>query len=168
MRAREWWSLRTPREQHLLILGVLAVVVTGWIVGVIRPGMERLRALETTVLAQREQMREMQQAAKEVATLRDGTQNVIRSAESPLLIVQQLIRDMELEPFVRQAQSQGDAGVQISFMELPYESLLRWLAQVSQHGLRVRTLTLVPVSGEGKSHVQVTLESSIGGLSAGQ
>lgn len=161
MRAREWWAQRTPREHRLLILATLVVVVAGWIVGVIRPGMQRLRALETTVLAQREQLLEMQQAAKELATLRNGAANAIASGESPLLIVQQLIRDMELEPFVGQAQSQGDAGVQISFKELPYESLLHWLAQVSQRGLRVRSLTLLPVGAAGQCQAQVTLESPV-------
>ena len=161
MRAREWWAQRTPRERRLLILATLVVVVAGWIVGVIRPGMQRLRALETTVVGQRAQLREMQQAAEELATLRGGAANAIASGESPLLITQQLTRDMELEPFVGQAQSQGDAGVQISFKELPYESLLHWLAQVSQRGLRVRSLTLVPVGADGQCQVQVTLEASV-------
>ncbi len=160
MRAREWWAQRTPRERQLLILATLALVVAGWIVGVIRPGMQRLRAMETTVVAQREQLREMQQAAGELATLRGGAANAIASGESPLLITQQLIRDMALEPFLGQAQSQGDAGVQISFKELPYESLLHWLAQVSQRGLHVRSLTLVPVGAAGQCQVQVMLESS--------
>jgi len=161
MRAREWWAQRTPRERQLLILATLVVVVAAWILGVIRPGMQRLHALETTVVSQREQLREMQQAARELATLRDGAANAIASGESPLLITQQLTRDMELEPFVRQAQSQGVAGVQISFKELPYESLLQWLAQVSQRGLRVRSLTLVPVGADGQCQVQVTLEASV-------
>ncbi|MGB2941261.1 MAG: type II secretion system protein GspM [Candidatus Macondimonas sp.] len=161
MRAREWWAQRTLRERQLLILATLVVVVAAWILGVIRPGMQRLHALETTVVGQREQLREMQQAARELATLRDGAANAIPSGESPLLITQQLTRDMELEPFVGQAQSQGDAGVQISFKELPYESLLHWLAQVTQRGLRVRSLTLVPVGADGQCQVQVTLEASV-------
>jgi type II secretory pathway component PulM len=161
MRAREWWAQRTPRERQLLILATLVVVVAAWILGVIRPGMQRLHALETTVVGQREQLREMQQAARELATLRDGAANAMASGESPLRITQQLTRDMELEPFVRQAQSQGEAGVQISFKELPYESLLQWLAQVSQRGLRVRSLTLVPVGADGQCQVQVTLEASV-------
>ena len=92
--------------------------------------------------------------------LRGVAVDAIPSGESPLLITQQLTRDMELEPFVGQAQSQGNAGVQISFKEVPYESLLQWLAQVSQRGLRVRSLTLVPVGATGQCQVQVTLESS--------
>ena len=161
MRAREWWAQRTPRERRLLILATLALVIVGWLVGVIRPGMQRLRALEATVVAQREQLREMQEAARELAILRGGAANAIASDESPLLIAQQLIRDMALEPFLGQAQSQGDAGVQISFRELPYEGLLHWLAQVSQRGLRVRSLTLIPIGAAGQCQVQVTLESSV-------
>lgn len=160
MRTREWWAQRTLRERRMLMLAALALVIVGWVVGVIRPGMQRLRGLETTVAAQREQLREMQQAAAELATLRGGAANAIPSGESPLLITQQLTRDMELEAFVGQAQSQGETGVQISFKELPYESLLRWLAQVSQRGLQVRSLTLVPVGADGQCQVQVTLESS--------
>lgn len=162
MRAREWWAQRTPRERRLLMLAMLALVIFGWVVGVIRPGMQRLRGLETTVAAQREQLREMKQAAGELATLRSVAANAIPSGESPLLITQQLTRDMELEAFVGQAQSQGEAGVQISFRALPYESLLRWLAQVSQRGLRVRSLTLVPVGADGQCQVHVTLDSPAG------
>ncbi len=161
MRAREWWAQRTPRERRLLILATLIVVIVGWMVGVIRPGMQRLHALEATVASRREQLREMQQAAAELATLRGGAANAIPSGESPLLITQQLTRDMELESFLGQAQSQGEAGVQISFKELSYESLLRWLAQVSQRGLQVRSLTLVPVGADGQCQVQVTLEASV-------
>ncbi len=158
MRTQEWWAQRTPRERRLLMLAALALVIFGWVAGVIRPGMQRLRGLETTVAAQREQLREMKQAAGELASLRDGVANAIPSGESPLLITQQLTRDMELEPFVTQAQSQGEAGAQVSFKALPYESLLRWLAQVSQRGLRVRSLTLVPVGEAGQCQVQATLE----------
>jgi general secretion pathway protein M len=140
------------------MLAALALVIFGWVVGVIRPGMQRLRGLETTVAAQREQLREMQQAAGELATLREGVANTIPSGESPLLITQQLTRDMELEAFVGQAQSQGEAGVQISFKALPYESLVRWLAQASQRGLRVHSLMLIPVGAEGRCQVQATLE----------
>jgi len=160
MRAREWWAQRTLRERQLLILATLALVIAGWVMGVIQPGMQRLHALETTVASQREQLREMQQAARELVMLRGAVVDAIPSGESPLLITQQLIRDMALEPFLGQAQSQGETGVQISFKELPYESLLRWLAQVSQRGLRVRSLTLVPVGATAQCQVQVTLESS--------
>lgn len=162
MTVRQWWAQRTPRERRLLILATLALVIFGWVVGVIRPGMQRLSGLETTVAVQREQLREMKQAAGELATLRGVAANAIPLGESPLLITQQLTRDMELETFVGQAQSQGEAGVQISFKALPYESLLRWLAQVSQRGLRVRSLTLVPIGAGGQCQVHVTLDSPAG------
>jgi type II secretory pathway component PulM len=142
------------------MLATLALVIAGWMVGVIQPGMQRLRGLETTVASQREQLRQMQQAAAELVTLRGSAANAPPSGESPLLITQQLTRDMELAPFLGQAQSQGETGVQISFKALPYESLLRWLAQVSQRGLHVRSLTLMPVGADGRCQVEVMLESS--------
>ena len=147
MNVREWWAQRTLREQRLLLLALVSLVIGGWIVGVIRPGTAHLHALEAAVAGQRAQLKRMERAADELATLRaDPAMPAIAAGESPLLTVQQLGRDMELEAFMEQAQSQGQEGVQVRFKALPYESLLRWLAQASQRGLRVRALTLAPAA----------------------
>lgn len=161
MKVREWWMQRTMREQGLLVLAILALVIFGWIEGVIRPGMQRIHTLEMTVVNQRQQLKEMEQVAAELSLLRNKGSNGLPSSESPLLIVQQLISDLELKVFVEQAQSQGKTSVQISFKEMPYENLLHFLGRIAPQGLRVRSLSLTPGVKQGQCQVMLILDAYV-------
>lgn len=158
MSLRGWWKQRSPREQRLLLWAAAMALVAGWIAGVIQPGVRRWHDLTATVATQRAALARMQQAAALIGELRPVTVTSAANGESPLLAAQQLVRELALEPFVVEAQSQGDAAVQMSFRDVPYESLLHWVDGLPQRGLRVRVLSLSPGAEQGRCQVQVTLE----------
>lgn len=160
MSLRGWWKQRSLREQRLLLLAAAMALVAGWIAGVVQPGIRRWHDLTATVAAQRVELARMQEAAAVIGELRAITVASAANGESPLLAAQQLVRELDLEPFVVEAQSQGDAAVQMSFHEVPYESLLHWINGLPQRGLRVRVLSFSPSAEQGRCQVQITLEQT--------
>ena len=160
MSPRAWWTERSAREQRLLALAALVVIAGAWIAGVVQPLLHHRHRLESAVAVQRAQWTQMQADAAAIRELRPRATLADTDAgtQSPLLAAQQTVRDLALEPFVGAAQSQGDTAVQLSFHDLPYESLLRWLDLLPARALSVRALSLTPAAAAGRCQVQVTLE----------
>ena len=65
-----------------------------------------------------------------------------------MLWVEQAARTVGIEQQLVQRQPDGDDRVQLKFAAVPFDSLLRWLAQANEAGLSVQSANITPKNGD--------------------
>jgi general secretion pathway protein M len=77
-----------------------------------------------------------------------GPKSAQPSAVSPMLWVEQAARTVGIEQQLVQRQPDGDDRVQLKFAAVPFDLLLRWLAQANDAGLSVQSANITPKNGD--------------------
>ncbi|HUR41619.1 MAG TPA: type II secretion system protein M [Verrucomicrobiae bacterium] len=156
-RARTRWAALAPREQR--ILGVGGIVLAGVILflGVWEP-----------MVAARKERREALDDARAVAAMLEqlavekqrnrGPAAAGSASQSLLAVVDASRRASGVTKPPSRLQPEGDATVRIWLEDVPFDALLRWLAELQQrHGVRVDTADIERESAPGLVNARLTL-----------
>ena len=158
-RFRAWWATLAQREQRVLGAGAVALGLTLLFVGVYEPlaaaKRERAQALEDA----RALAVTLEALAVEVQRQRGAGGGAIVGANQSLLsIVDQSRRASSLTKPPSRLQPEGDAIVRIWLEDVPFDALLRWLADLQlRYGVRVDTADIERESGPGLVNARITL-----------
>lgn len=155
-----FWQQRNASERRTLTLAAIALVALLGYQFVWSP-VQRADARAHDYLAQAEQLAAFTAQAK-TALMQIKPKSTQPSSVSPMLWVEQAARRVGIEQQLVQRQPDGDDRVQLKFAAVSFDSLLSWLAQASEDGLRVQSASITPKGGDstgaaGLVDAQITL-----------
>jgi len=158
-RFRAWWSSLAPREQRVLgggaVVAGLALLYLAVYEPLAKAKRERAQALDDA----RALAITLETLAVEVQRQRGaGGGAVLGGNQSLLSIVDQSRRASALTKPPSRLQPEGDAIVRIWLEDVPFDALVRWLADLQlRYGVRVDTADVERESGPGLVNARVTL-----------
>lgn len=160
-RFKQWLSTLAPRERVMVLGGGAALAVTLLFLTIWEPLLkthERRQAdLDTArVLANR--LEEIAAAAQRAP--RNGSAAVNRNL-SLLAAVDQSAKAGTLSKPPARIQPEGDAEVKVWLEDVPFEALVRWLADLeARYGIRAQTAEIERQSGAGLVNARLSLVRS--------
>lgn len=138
---KEWYLRQSPRDRLIVLaVGVLTIAALLYALAwhPMKTRHEQLtRALET-------KQDDLQFIRRSVPVLQGATGSVVQkktSDKAPYLLIDQIIREAQLEPPQRVEPSGAD-GARVQFNEVEFDRLVRVLAELELYGLQVSTLTI--------------------------
>jgi general secretion pathway protein M len=158
-RFRAWWTALAPREQRVLGLGALVLTLILLYLLAFEPFMKARREQAQALADARALAVTLETLAVEVQRQRGAGGGAILGANQSLLsIVDQSRRASSLTKPPSRLQPEGDAIVRIWLEDVPFDALLRWLADLQlRYGVRVDTADIERESGPGLVNARVTL-----------
>lgn len=144
-----FWQQRNQSERRTLTLAAIALVALMGYQFLWSP-IQQANQKAHDRLAQAEQLAAFTAQAKKML-MQAGQKSAQPNAVSPMLWVEQAARRVGIEQQLVQRQPDGDDRVQLKFAAVPFNSLLRWLAQASEAGLDVQSANITPKSGDSSA-----------------
>lgn len=138
---KEWYLRQSPRDRIIVI--ALAVLTAAALLYALAwyPLQTRHEQLTRTLEAKQD---DLQFVRRSVPVLRGASGSVVQkktSDKAPYLLIDQVIREAQLEPPQRVEPSGAD-GARVQFNEVEFDRLVRVLAELELYGLQVSTLTI--------------------------
>ncbi|GEM_PF-916925 len=148
------------REQWVLVLGGLVLLVmVGYFMGWV-PLMEQRSQLQIQLVAEQATLEWMQQAVRDIQELRRSQLPVpnLETGQSLLGILDQESQQGVLKSVEKRLEPQGDQAVQVHFVSVDFEELIKWLAMLyHQYQIQVTVFKAEKLSVSGKVKVQLQL-----------
>ncbi len=153
-RWREWWQGRNARERALIALGgaLLAVAVLwAYVWAPLETERVRLIAAIPTLRAQAQQV-----ALQAADVARLGTAARARGDVTPSQpVIEQVLKDAGVGTRVTGVALLGGGRVQVNLGVVPFDALVRAIAQLAEsHGLVIATIALKPAGEPGSVQVE--------------
>lgn len=157
--ARSRYIKLAPRERVIVVVGSIVVLLTVIYLGVIEPVVNAHRNRIAALASSRAQATQLEIAAAAVASAgpKSGASQAGRGM-SLLAAIDQSTRGGALTKAPASLQPEGDHEVKVRFEEVPFDSLVRWLAELqTRYGVSVQTLDVEAQSGTGLVNVRLSL-----------
>ena len=162
---RDWFEALEARERLFVSAGAVIVVLAliyglGW-----APLAQKHSALKADV-------ENWQRSLAELRPLRVMTANgeqpestpAIRSQLSPIIIVDQTLRNRGLDQYRRRSQPTTSNGIRVEFENVEFDELVLWLGDLSaQYAMHVQlgSLSVGPQAEPGRINATLTLERAL-------
>lgn len=138
---KEWYLRQSPRDRIIVIV-VGALCLIGLLYALVwHPLQTRHQQLQRTLVSKQEDLEFVRRSA---ATLRGASGSSVEkktSDKAPYLLIDQVIREAQLEPPQR-VEPSGANGARVQFNEVEFDRLVRVIAELELYGLEVSTLTI--------------------------
>lgn len=155
--ARTRWAALAPREQRVLAAGAVVLALVILFLGIWEP-----------TVAARQERREALEDARALAVLLEqlavekqrsrGAGPAASGSQSLLSVVDASRRTSGVTKPPSRLQPEGDGIVRIWLEDVPFDPLLRWLAELQQrHGVRVDAADIERESAPGLVNARLTL-----------
>ena len=156
-----WWKTQSQRDQRMLAIGVLVVVVILIWAFIWHPlALRRAQLVEQLGTAQRE-LAFMRVSEAEIDRLRNaGTQTrVDRQGKSLLALADASARGGGLDGVLKRIEPVGPRSVRASFEFAAFDSLMAWIEGLArEHGVQVTDFSADRVDASGLVNARITLE----------
>lgn len=152
--ALQWWRKREPREQQLLaVMSVLVVIFIFWY-GIWQPLQQATVRAETQLAAQQETLRFVMESTQQVERLRNsapeqGSQPISAAQLSGFVSRTSAAHNLE----VSRLQPQNET-LQIVFNEADFDSLLAFLAELNDRQVHIEVLDIAEAGEAGLVRVR--------------
>jgi len=148
-----------PRERVIVTVGSIVVLLTVLYLGAIEPVTKAHGSRVAALASSRALAAQLESAAAAVASAgpKSGAAQVGRGM-SLLAAVDQSSRGGVLTKPPERLQPEGDREVKVWFDDVPFDSLVRWLAELqTKYNVSVQTLDVEAQSGNGLVDVRLSL-----------
>ncbi|HNP36451.1 MAG TPA: type II secretion system protein M [Woeseiaceae bacterium] len=159
---KNWFSGLEKREQ--LFVGIGAVVVSLIVVWALvwMPLDKYQRNLQASVAVWEKSLGELRVLAPNLAAAgaSTGTEPGVVSDDSPMVVVDQTLRERSLNSAVKRRQPTPN-GIRVEFENVAFDQLVVWLGDLNRtHGMEVQAgnLSLASRSEPGRINASLTLE----------
>jgi general secretion pathway protein M len=158
--ARSRYIKLAPRERVIVVVGSIVVALTVIYLGIIEPVATAHANRISALASSRALATQLEVAAAAVASAgpKSGAVQAGRGM-SLLAAIDQSTRGGSLGKPPASMQPEGDHEVKVRFEEVPFDGLVRWLAQLqTQYGVSVQQLDVESQSGAGLVNVRLSLD----------
>ncbi len=158
---KAWWDALQPRERQVLLAGAVALLSMLLYVAVIDPWGQAYSRLEQRVASQAQDIAWMEQAAREVATLRGNGaagKPADRGGQSLMTLIDTSARSAGLGESLKRVQPESDGRVRVWFEGASFDGLLGWVdTLINRYGVAVDSLAVERGKGPGQVDVRALL-----------
>ena len=159
-----WMQLR-PREQLLLSLAGLVLLLALLFLLVWEPVMQEHRRLQQNLVQQQQLLAWMQQSAAEVRRLQGGKgqqrQDRARAGQSLLALIDSTAKRARLGAALKRVEPDGAGRVRVWLEQAAFDDLVRWLGQLQQrYGVRVDSIAVDRDDKPGRVAARVVFAGS--------
>lgn len=160
---RSWWQAREPREQQVLAVGaVLVVILLVWAF-VWHPLAQKRTELQQRVISAEGELVQLRLAAAQLETRRQAgvRGGGDRAGRSLLALADASAREAGLGGALKRVEPVDGQGVRVSFEFASFDTLAKWLeALADDFGVVAATLSADRADAPGLVHAQVLLHDS--------
>ena len=157
-RLQSWYAAREPREQRILMFGAIAAAVL-LLVAVLSPLYRSSTALERRIATKRVDLAWMRSIAPTVIAA-GPIQAPNGAQESLVVLVDRTARESGLAQSLTGSQPSGDGGLRVQLEKASFNSLVAWVARLSeQNGIRVESASVDAAGEPGVVNAGVVLRA---------
>lgn len=157
---KTWYQSLQQREQHILAVGVVFVVITILYLAVLNPYLNSRKRLETDIADRQSQVAWMVPAASQLQALRGQQASGIPAGQSLLAVVSRAAGDAGFGAAVKQAQTGTDGSVRVQLQGVAFDNVIRWLGTLRrQYGISVKQMMAQKNASPGNVDATLTLSS---------
>jgi general secretion pathway protein M len=157
---KEWWQAKTPQEHMALIIGAVAILLLLIYLLLWRPFSQALEKQALLVESQQITLNWMQENLDLIKRLK--SQQGGRSAssnEALLTLVDRTAKKIQLRQQIQRIKPQGDNTVQLWIEQAPFDTIVKWLGQLSQtHAIEIDSLTIDRQDKPGLVNARLVLQ----------
>lgn len=152
-----WYGKQAPRDQRILRIGAVAVVVL-LLLGIFVPLQRSLLQAREHLQQQQEDLEWMKRMAPTLAAAGPGTPATPNNGESLVVLIDRSAREAGLVKSLTGSQPSGNGAMSVQFNGADFNLLLGWLHRLStQQGLRVEDASITGSGTPGIVNVSVQL-----------
>ncbi|MEW8521768.1 MAG: type II secretion system protein M [Candidatus Thiodiazotropha endolucinida] len=157
---KEWWQSKTPQEHMALIIGAAAILLLLVYLLMWRPFNQALDKKALLVESQQLTLNWMQENLDLVKNLRSQQRGKSASSNEALLtLVDRTAKKIRLRQQIQRIKPQGDNAVQLWIEEAPFDTIIKWLGQLTQtHAIEIDSLTIDRQDKPGLVNARLVLQ----------
>ncbi len=153
-----WWADLAARERGLVLAGGAVLLASSVFLGVLEPLNEHNQQREKALLAQRANLRWLEDQRPLVAAGRGVAPLGPDAGRSILAVLNEAASVQGVAAQLKRVTPTSEQQVMLSFEEVPYANFMRWLLTLeSQRGARVERIHLERTTLPGQINVELTL-----------
>ncbi|MBV2089924.1 MAG: type II secretion system protein M [Candidatus Thiodiazotropha sp. (ex Ctena orbiculata)] len=157
---KQWWLSKTPQEHLAMIVGGTAVLLLLIYLIVWRPFQQSLEQKALLVKSQESTLQWMKDNADLVKNMRSNQPaKGAASNEALLTLVDRTAKRVQLRQQIKRIKPQGDDSVQLWVEQAAFDTLIRWLGQMTQeYALNIESLNIDRQDAPGLINARVVLQ----------
>ncbi|MBT3015104.1 MAG: type II secretion system protein M [Candidatus Thiodiazotropha sp. (ex Clathrolucina costata)] len=157
---KEWWQSKTPQEHMALIIGAAAILLLLVYLLLWRPFNQALDKKALLVESQQLTLNWMQDNLDLVKNLRSQQRGKSAGSNDALLtLVDRTAKKIRLRQQIQRIKPQGDNAVQLWIEEAPFDTIIKWLGQLTQtHAIEIDSLTIDRQDKPGLVNARLVLQ----------
>ncbi|MBT3092458.1 MAG: type II secretion system protein M [Candidatus Thiodiazotropha sp. (ex Lucina pensylvanica)] len=157
---KEWWQSKTPQEHMALIIGAAAILLLLVYLLLWRPFNQALGKKALLVESQQLTLNWMQDNLDLVKNLRSQQRGKSAGSNEALLtLVDRTAKKIRLRQQIQRIKPQGDNAVQLWIEEAPFDTIIKWLGQLTQtHAIEIDSLTIDRQDKPGLVNARLVLQ----------
>ncbi|MEW8049091.1 MAG: type II secretion system protein M [Candidatus Thiodiazotropha sp.] len=157
---KEWWQSKTPQEHMALMIGAAAILLLLVYLLLWRPFNQALDKKALLVESQQLTLNWMQDNLDLVKSLRNQQRGKgTGSNEALLTLVDRTAKKIRLRQQIQRIKPQGDNAVQLWIEEAPFDTIIKWLGQLTQtHAIEIDSLTIDRQDKPGLVNARLVLQ----------
>ncbi|MBT3011326.1 MAG: type II secretion system protein M [Candidatus Thiodiazotropha endolucinida] len=157
---KEWWQSKTPQEHMALIIGAAAILLLLVYLLLWRPFNQALDKKALLVESQQLTLNWMQDNLDLVKNLRSQQRGKSAGSNEALLtLVDRTAKKIRLRQQIQRIKPQGDNAVQLWIEEAPFDTIIKWLGQLTQtHAIEIDSLTIDRQDKPGLVNARLVLQ----------
>ncbi|MES9988603.1 MAG: type II secretion system protein M [Candidatus Thiodiazotropha endolucinida] len=157
---KEWWQSKTPQEHMALIIGAAAILLLLVYLLMWRPFNQALDKKALLVESQQLTLNWMQENLDLVKNLRSQQRGKSAGSNEALLtLVDRTAKKIRLRQQIQRIKPQGDNAVQLWIEEAPFDTIIKWLGQLTQtHAIEIDSLTIDRQDKPGLVNARLVLQ----------
>ncbi|MCG7904983.1 MAG: type II secretion system protein M [Candidatus Thiodiazotropha taylori] len=157
---KQWWLSKTPQEHLAMIVGGTAVLLLLIYLIVWRPFQQSLEQKALLVKSQESTLQWMKDNADLVKNMRSNQPGKgAASNEALLTLVDRTAKRIQLRQQIKRIKPQGDDSVQLWVEQASFDTLIRWLGQMTQeYALNIESLNIDRQDAPGLINARVVLQ----------
>lgn len=147
----------SERERRLVIFGAVAALLL-LIIGVVMPLQRSVSVAADRIEHKRDDLGWLRSVAPQLGTLRMSTPQPLH--ESLVVLIDRTARESGIGKSLVGSQPSGNAGLDVHFQQVPFDSLVAWLSQLGEHyGLHAESATIVGTDSVGTVNATFVLRA---------
>jgi type II secretory pathway component PulM len=137
-----WYSRQSPRDQRILRIGAVGVVLIA-LLGIFLPLQRGLLQARARVQQQQQDLEWMKRMAPTLAAAGPGTPVAPANGESLVVLIDRSAREAGLVKALTASQPAGNGAMRVQFTGADFNLLLGWLHRLStQQGLHIEDASI--------------------------